>query len=792
QLYDAPGSGTPPTGGTLLGTEVAPNHDIVEGLFTVQLDFGSGVFDGDARWLQVAVDCGGGAVTLSPRQALTPAPYAIYAPAAGSAPWSGLTGVPADLADGDDDTTYSAATGLTLSGGAFSLDTGYRLPQTCNNGEIAEWNGAAWVCSTDDVGSGNGGGDITAVNAGAGLLGGGPSGDVTLDVDFAGSGTAETVARSDHDHDAAYVNDDVGEVGNADVPVGSLSPDRVSGTAWTGDNDGAGSSLDADLLDGEHASFYRDATSLNAGTLSTRRYSAYSDLGVENRLDNDAGSDLLTRDQADGRYWHLGGNSGTDPTTDFLGTTDEAGLTMAVSGTAALRIDLAWNPLFGYSPNVIGGFSDNSVAPEAVGATISGGGLAGGHNTAGLFATVGGGYSNTASGDGATVGGGYGNTASGVGSFVGGGGYDGTDYLGNQALAPASTIAGGFGNLISSTADYGTVGGGAHNEASGAGATVAGGWHNVASGYRATVGGGHFNAAEGDFSFAAGFGAKALHEGSFVWADSGDIWDFESTAPHQFRVRATNGAHFATSNDSYALEVFNNGSGHGVQVSNAGGDGLFVSEALDDGVTVVSAGNRGVAVNHADGDGLYVCSTGSQSGCSPHEGDNGLEVGNAANNGVHVARAYNIGVYAEGDSGWGFYTPDAIYAGSGYSDIAEHIDTTGEIEAGDVVVIDPDHDEQVVKSTEPYDTAVAGIISTDPAMVIGKSDTETPLALAGRVLCKVSAENGPIHRGDLLTTSSTPGHAMKATEPKLGTILGKSMGELESGTGVITVLVTLQ
>jgi hypothetical protein len=71
-------------------------------------------------------------------------------------------------------------------------------------------------------------------------------------------------------------------------------------------------------------------------------------------------------------------------------------------------------------------------------------------------------------------------------------------------------------------------------------------------------------------------------------------------------------------------------------------------------------------------------------------------------------------------------------------------------------------------------------------------DNRPALALVGRVRVKVSAENGPITVGDLLTTSSTPGHAMKATEPKRGTILGKALGELESDTGMIDVLVMLQ
>jgi len=67
-----------------------------------------------------------------------------------------------------------------------------------------------------------------------------------------------------------------------------------------------------------------------------------------------------------------------------------------------------------------------------------------------------------------------------------------------------------------------------------------------------------------------------------------------------------------------------------------------------------------------------------------------------------------------------------------------------------------------------------------------------PVALVGLVPVKVSAENGAIKPGDLLTTSSLLGYAMKATDPKIGTVLGKAMQSLEKGTGVINVLVTLR
>ena len=69
-----------------------------------------------------------------------------------------------------------------------------------------------------------------------------------------------------------------------------------------------------------------------------------------------------------------------------------------------------------------------------------------------------------------------------------------------------------------------------------------------------------------------------------------------------------------------------------------------------------------------------------------------------------------------------------------------------------------------------------------------------PLALVGRVPCKVDATERPIKPGDLLVSSSTPGHAMKCTSkrPAAGTVIGKALEGLEKGTGVIQVLVTLR
>jgi len=159
-LYDAP-SGGAQVGNTIYREDV----EVADGYFSVALDYGGAAFTGQARYLEVGVRPGESSdayTTLSPRQALTAAPYALHA---SSAPWAGLTGVPADLADGDDDTTYSAGTGLTLVGTQFGADTAYlqrRVSATCAVGSSIRAIGAdgTVTCETDDG---------RAYTAGAGL-----------------------------------------------------------------------------------------------------------------------------------------------------------------------------------------------------------------------------------------------------------------------------------------------------------------------------------------------------------------------------------------------------------------------------------------------------------------------------------------------------------------------------------------------------------------------------------------------------------------------------------------------
>jgi hypothetical protein len=136
-------------------------------------------------------------------------------------------------------------------------------------------------------------------------------------------------------------------------------------------------------------------------------------------------------------------------------------------------------------------------------------------------------------------------------------------------------------------------------------------------------------------------------------------------------------------------------------------------------------------------------------------------------------------------------------------DLAEpfEIANADTIEPGMVVAIDPDHPGQMRLATAAYDRTVAGVISGAGGIEAGvlmykdgTTPTSHPVALTGRVYVYADATNGAIEPGDLLTTSDTPGHAMKVTdhERAQGAILGKAMSRLETGKGLVLVLVTLQ
>ncbi len=496
----------------------------------------------------------------------------------------------------DDDTTYSAGNGLVLTGTLFSADTAYlqrRVTQACAEGYAVREIYADGTVVCVAVGSG----DITAVHAGDGLAGGGDSGVVTLTVSFAGSGSASTVARSDHDHFGIYAPL-VHTHAAADIVSGILSTDRYSAYSdlgaegYLGDapgdlarNNGAvqltlnadqldgrdagnapnnvpisngalNNNLNADLLDSQTGAFYQNAFNINAGTLNPNFYSAFADLGAEGYLGNNPG-DLaqnngslqaaLNADLLDGlhanalSYWSLSGNAGTTPGTNYVGTSDNQALELRVNGARAMR----YEP-HATSPNVVGGYSGNTVTAGAYGAAIGGGGAAGSVNrVTDNYGTVAGGYNNRA-GDNAgttsdrtyaTVAGGDSNIASGQYGAVGGG-------QNNSASGQYAAVAGGANNGANQM--FAFVGGGQNDSAGGQYATVGGGQSNNAPGNWATIPGGAANSALANYTLAAGLMANAQLQGCFVWSDSVGV-PTQCSLPDEFVVGASGGATFWSS-----------------------------------------------------------------------------------------------------------------------------------------------------------------------------------------------------------------------------------------------------
>jgi hypothetical protein len=209
--------------------------------------------------------------------------------------------------------------------------------------------------------------------------------------------------------------------------------------------------------------------------------------------------------------------------------------------------------------------------------------------------------------------------------------------------------------------------------------------------------------------------------------------------------------------------------------------------------------NGRVNVNNTDPDGIGILSTiestdanlvvrnlGSGDIIRGFSGPTGWDlVFQVLNNGTTVTRVLHI---------------------TGGADLSEGFDISegdGAAEPGSVVCIDQHNPGALIPCSKPYDRTVAGVISgaggVRPGMVMGQEGTNadggSPVALTGRVYVQCDASEGAILPGDLLTTSSVTGHAMKVTDHDRanGAILGKAMTGLESGQrALVLVLVALQ
>jgi hypothetical protein len=362
-LYDASSGGT-----QITSTQTVTGVSVSNGLFTTLIDFGNGAFNGDARWLEIAVKCAGDAnfVPLSQRQPLTAVPYALFSKAAA---WSGLSGVPAGFADGvDNDTTYTAGIGLTLIGGQFGLDVPYSLPQSCANGQLPKWNGSAWACANDN--------DTTTFWSLSG------NAATTPGTNFLGTTDNQALEFKVNNFRVLRLEP------NAASPniIGGFSGNSVTAGVKGATIGGGGESTGTNRVTDDY------------GTVGG---------GFNNQAGNGSGS------TSDRNHATVGG--GINNTASGYSATVGGGIDNTASGYYA-TVGGGWSNTASDSYATVGGGRSNTASNFA--ATV-GGGI---NNTAsGSYATVGGGIDNTASGSYATVGGGYNNTASNFAATVGGG-----------------------------------------------------------------------------------------------------------------------------------------------------------------------------------------------------------------------------------------------------------------------------------------------------------------------------------------------------------------------------------
>ena len=229
---------------------------------------------------------------------------------------------------------------------------------------------------------------------------------------------------------------------------------------------------------------------------------------------------------------------------------------------------------------------------------------------------------------------------------------------------------------------------------------------------------------------------------------------------------------FPSGGDNHSVDkatIHLSGQEAAVRIGGAGANGLLTFRSSDnkDRIRLEAAGgNIWLGGNGADGDLVIFKS----------DGDN--------------KTSDNAAIHLNGQAG------DIILRNA---DCAEEFRCEDGVEPGTVMVIE--NEDLLRSSSRAYDKRVAGVVSGSgeyrPGILLDRRPGEkgrVPIALSGKVCCRVDANHGSVEVGDLLTTSPTPGHAMKASDPTQtpGSVIGKALRPLASGTGLIPILVSLQ
>lgn len=251
---------------------------------------------------------------------------------------------------------------------------------------------------------------------------------------------------------------------------------------------------------------------------------------------------------------------------------------------------------------------------------------------------------------------------------------------------------------------------------------------------------------------------------------------------------------------------------HGTSVSAFGvlgesktGRGVVALSDTDYGLRAASRTSAGIRGSSVEGRGVEGWATKSEGVVGISTTGNGVwGQTDGAGVGVLGSSKSGTGIYGKGGKLAGFFEGDVEVTGDlrlSNADCAEDFDVAGtvEVEPGSVMVLG--NEGALFESQHAYDTRVAGVISgagdLKPGIILDKRQApgnRQPVALMGKVFCKVDAQFGAIAVGDLLTTSPTPGHAMKTDDPlkAFGAVIGKALRPLAAGRGLIPILIALQ
>jgi hypothetical protein len=246
------------------------------------------------------------------------------------------------------------------------------------------------------------------------------------------------------------------------------------------------------------------------------------------------------------------------------------------------------------------------------------------------------------------------------------------------------------------------------------------------------------------------------------------------------------------------------GSNTAVEGNSTGGTGVYGSSDGGRGVVGVAKAFAGIEGNSTSGDGVYGSSTAGRGVVGVAAAATGVEGNSAAGAGVYGSSQNGVGIHGRGGRLAGYFEGDVEVTGDirlANADCAEDFDIRGaEIaEPGTVMVLGDEG--ALAPCRRPYDKRVAGVISGAgsyrPGIVLDAQHggrNRSPVALLGKVYCKVDADAAAIEIGDLLTTSGTPGHAMKAGDAgqAFGSVIGKALRPLPDGRGLIPILIALQ